>query len=395
MSCVTVHRASDEEPRNEPSLSESGEVPTPIARYLAQIGRVSIPSEADQIDLGRRVDAGERSALAAAVGCPECRAELVSVAEELRRTALRAYEVAHVFDRTGDSATDAATAAALGARIAASVRRRPPDLEDLVRLRLTAATFDRLRARAEAAKRSDVARAITEGEAASRRAKAALVEGNLRLVVSIAKKWARRGGSLPDLVQEGNIGLLRAADKFDYTRGFRFSTYATWWIKQTIRRGIIDRGTTIRVPVHAAEARARLHREIDRVTQRTGSRPTDEELAGLCSLDVAKVQSLLAIEAETVSLDAPAHSDGSGALLDALDAASPGPYDEAVSAERRAAVASMLERLTARERRVLSLRFGIDDSHPRSLGEIGAILGVTRERVRQIEKVALEKLRAG
>ena len=227
-----------------------------------------------------------------------------------------------------------------------------------------------------------------------RDAQVRLIEANLRLVVSVARRYVNRGVGLGDLVQEGNIGLLRAVEKFDYQRGFKFSTYATWWIRQAVTRAIADQARTIRIPVHMVDALNRTLRAMARLQQEYGREPTWEEVAEDQGLTLDRVRELLDLLPIPVSLESPVGDDGNASLGDLV--ADPNGVDlDALSALRqmRAEVAAALDSLSPRERRVLELRFGFDLGREQTLDEIGDALGVTRERVRQIEFEALHKLR--
>jgi len=232
-------------------------------------------------------------------------------------------------------------------------------------------------------------------EARGRASRRRLIEANLRLVVSVARKYAGRGISLLDLIQEGNFGLLRAVDRFDYRKGHRFSTYATWWIRQAITRAIADQSRTIRLPVHMVEAVGRLTQVSHRLQQRLGREPLADEIAEEMNITPDKVRQIVGASQQTVSLEMPIGEEEDASLGDIIeDRNSVAPADAASAQILKEEVLDMLDGLTARERRVIQLRYGLEDGYSRTLAELGDELGVSRERVRQIEAEALTKLRA-
>ena len=240
----------------------------------------------------------------------------------------------------------------------------------------------------------DISKRMAIGEAKARRAKKEMVEANLRLVISIAKKYTNRGLQFLDLIQEGNIGLMKAVDKFEYRRGYKFSTYATWWIRQAITRSIADQARTIRIPVHMIETINKINRVQRQLLQEMGREPTPEELGERLDMDEVKIRKVLKIAKEPISMETPIGDDDDSHLGDFIeDQNITSPIDAATSEGLREATREVLENLTEREAKVLKMRFGIDMPTDHTLEEVGKQFDVTRERIRQIEAKALRKLR--
>jgi RNA polymerase primary sigma factor len=238
--------------------------------------------------------------------------------------------------------------------------------------------------------RPQLLRSVREGKAAREH----LIQANLRLVVSIAKKYLGRGMSFLDLIQEGNIGLMRAAEKFDYHRGFKFSTYATWWIRQAITRAIADQSRTIRLPVHVGETINRVMRTTNRLQQSMEQDPTPDEVAGELGIPAEKVRRALEVSRQTISLESPVGAEGDSVLGDFIeDKGSAAPLESAAQHILREQIDIVLQKLPERERRIIQLRYGLYDGQYRTLEEVGREFGITRERIRQIEARVLRKLR--
>jgi RNA polymerase primary sigma factor len=373
---------------------------TPTPPLRPEAGRRILTRE-QEAELARRVEEGERLILRALVQSPIALGELAAVGRELEAGHIRAPDVLRsANDADAEVARRLATAlehaGALACGDDAKAKRRL--FEELELLRLHRRTLDRVADALRTAPRDTSTRrrlaAVEKGRRLADAAKAELVNANVGLVTMLAKRFVGRGLALHDLVQEGNLGLMKAVDKFDHHRGLRFGTYAMWWVRHQINRAIVDQAKAIRVPAHLAAARQRLRR-LSRTFEAThGRAPTEAELGEQSGLVPEKVRAVLAPSPEPLSLDTPAREDRDGRLGDLVpDRSTLAPDEQIAQAHMRAQTMRLLERLTPREQDVLRRRFGLDDAPEQTLAEIGASLSVSRERVRQIEAEALRKLR--
>jgi RNA polymerase sigma factor (sigma-70 family) len=419
MALQEFDRATDEEPRRAVLLEEEApavempaeDAPPPmetdsVRLYFGEMGKVPLLTAAQEVEIGRRIEAGQAKLQEALGAIPMAVRALTQVGDRLRRDASIANDI--VVSPDGTELNHKGLAPILRSfdrlrRWSKSMTARRPAIQALVaRLPLQPALVDNLisRVRGASAKEAGLPKRRLEAllaqidgsDAAVRQAKHELAEANLRLVVSIAKRYLRSGLPLLDLVQDGNLGLLRAVDRFQYRRGFKFSTYATWWIRQAITRGIADRGRTIRIPVHLMETLRQVSRVGRELTAKLGREPTPEEIAHRTRLPAQKVRLVLEATRMTVPLETPIGEDAS--LGDFLEDTSVGsPVDELLTRDLSREVERALAALKPREQRVLRLRFGLGGETPHTLEEIGQRLEVTRERIRQIETQALAKLR--
>lgn len=387
-----------------------------LDRYYADLaGRRHLTREGE-IAVGRRIEAGERAILEAWLGSPCALRELARTAEDVRLGALEIGDLLIELD-----ARDAAAAEAWSARLAARLDQlrvfASSPLQGAARARVhaeisagladlpldptLAERIERCLREAAAvgpeAERAAVAATLAEIARARRavaRAKGELVEANLRLVVAIARQFRRPDVPLVDLAQEGNLGLIRAADRFDYRRGHRFSTYAVWWIKQSIRRAILGQGKGLRMPAYLAEAKSRITRVRRDFVAHHGREPSPEEIAERSDLSIERVHTIAELALDPLSLDAPVGEDGDTAFGDFV--AGSEPLADEILARRRLIedAHALLDGITERERDVIIRRFGLLDRDEETLEEIGRSCSLTRERIRQVEEHALEKLRA-
>ncbi len=392
-------------PEEEQAASPSAPV-DPVRLYLGEMGRVPLLTAAQEVEIGRRIEAGQTELKGALSAVPKAMRELADIGEKLRRGELLADAVLVSGDGTELGREELRPVLRSFARLRRHTQatRVPGEAiqATVAELPLKPALVDSLVAGLrdlsgreaglpERRFRALLAR-IQASDATVCQAKRELTEANLRLVVSIAKRYVRSGMPLLDLVQEGNLGLLRAVDRFQYRRGFKFSTYATWWIRQAITRAIADRGRTIRIPVHVVETLNRVARATRELTAILGREPTPEEIARRTRVPARRVRFVLETSPKTVSLETPVGEDTplSELLEDTSIAA---PMDELETRDLAREVERALAELKPRERKILCLRFGIGGEDARTLEEIGNRYGLTRERIRQIEQKALAKLR--
>ena len=382
-----VEQIDDEMPLDI-EMMNSVSLDDPVRMYLKEIGRVSLLTAKDEVELAQTIEAKPLHDALKALNVPE---EIDGRRRSLEEMLPDIIERLATVKRKGQQAYIAQELLGLADisklqilhDAAAAERRRP------------ASGAASPRASAEALDGYRIARyRLTERYERAYEAKQRLTEANLRLVVSIAKKYIGRGMSFLDLIQEGNIGLIRAVEKFDYHKGYKFSTYATWWIRQAITRAIADQARTIRIPVHMIEIINKLVRVSRRLLQELGREPSDEEIGAEMGIAPEKVREIVKVSQDPISLETPIGEEEDSHLGDFVeDREAVSPAAAASLTMLHSEVQGVLDTLTPRERRVLQLRFGLMDGHQRTLEEVGKRVGVTRERIRQIEAKALRKLR--
>jgi RNA polymerase sigma factor RpoD-like protein len=344
--------------------SEVGRTTDPVRMYMREMGSVDLLTREGEIVIAKRIEEGVREMLCAMACYP---GTVGKVLDEYARVGMGERRLAELISGYLDPV------------VALPVEEVVPVVEEEAEL---------------AAEIKEINRNMSIGEAKSRRAKKEMVEANLRLVISIAKKYTNRGLQFLDLIQEGNIGLMKAVDKFEYRRGYKFSTYATWWIRQAITRSIADQARTIRIPVHMIETINKLNRISRQMVHEKGREPTPEELGERMDMTEDKVRRVLKIAKEPISMETPIGDDEDSHLGDFIeDSTVDSPVDSSIDEGLREATKEVLASLTAREAKVLRMRFGIDMNTDHTLEEVGKQFDVTRERIRQIEAKALRKLR--